>query len=112
MNSPSSLARFLTRLEMWFVGPLDAAVRLDMFVDLRAACTHSVMATVITFIPIILRRSGASAEQIAYYFAITTLGLLTTNVSMWLMRRFGMKPIVIVCWLVGRGTFLFAAVAT
>src|SRR5262245_1040724 len=109
MKNPTLLARFFTRLEMWFVGPLDGEVRHDMYVDLRAACTHSVMATVITFIPIILRRSGASSEQIAYYFAITTLGMLTTNVSMWLMRRFGTKPIIIVCWLVGRGTFLFAA---
>jgi DHA1 family inner membrane transport protein len=111
MNSPSFLAQFLTRIEMWFVGPLDTEVRHNMIVDLRAACTHSVMATVITFVPIILRRSGASTEQVAYYFAITTLGLLTTNVSMWLMRRFGMRPIVLICWLLGRGAFLFTAVA-
>jgi MFS family permease len=111
MNNPSFLARWLTRIEMWFVGPLEPDVRHNMIVDLRAACTHSVMATLITFIPIVLRRSGASAEQIAYYFAITTLGMLTTNISMWLMRRFGMRPIVQICWLLGRGVFLFTAVA-
>lgn len=99
------------RIEFWLVGPLQPEVRHNMIVDLRAACTHSVMATVIAFLPIILRRSGATTEQVAYYFAITTLGLLTTGVSMWLMRRFGMKRMTILCWLVGRGAFLFTAFA-
>ena len=111
MNNVSFPARWLTRIEMWFVGPLDPEVRHNMIVDLRAACTHSVMATIITFLPIVLRRSGATAGQIAYYFAITTLGLLTTNASLWLMRRFGVKPVVLFCWLLGRGSFLFTAAA-
>ena len=111
MNSSSFLSRLQYRVEMWLVGPLDPVVRHNMYVDVRAACTHSVMATIITFLPIVLRRSGASTEQVAYYFAITTLGLLTTNVSMWLMRRFGMKPVILICWLVGRGSFLLTAFA-
>jgi len=69
------------------------------------------MATIITFIPIILRRSGASTGQVAYYFAITTLGLLTTNFSVRLMRRWGMKRVALVCWLVGRGIFVLTAIA-
>ena len=111
MNNSTFLGRLLTRIEMWFVGPLDETVRHNMYVDIRAACTHSVMATVITFLPIVLRRSGATTAQVAYYFAITTLGMLTTGVSMWLVRRFGAKPIVLICWLLGRGAFLFTAVA-
>jgi MFS family permease len=47
----------------------------------------------------------------AYYFAITALGLLTTNVSVWLMRRFGGKPVSLICWLLGRGSFLLTAIA-
>jgi MFS family permease len=103
--------RLQVHLEAWLVGPLDIEVRRKMYVDMRAACTHSVMATIITFIPIILRRSGASTEQIAYYFAITTLGLLTTKVSVWLMRRWGMKRVALLCWLLGRGSFLLTAFA-
>jgi hypothetical protein len=49
------------KVEMCLVGPLDAAVRQNMLVDVRAACAYSVMATIITFIPIILRRSGATS---------------------------------------------------
>ncbi len=95
--------------EMWLVGPLEAGVRRNMYADLSAACVHSVMATIITFIPIILRRMGASIGQVAYYFAITALGLLTTNISVWLMRRWGTKRVAFLCWLLGRGSFLLTA---
>lgn len=111
MNKLSFLARLQLRVEMWLVGPLDPEVRHNMYVDVRAACAHSVMATIINFLPIILRRSGASTEQVAYYFAITTLGLLTTNISVSLMRRWGMKRVALVCWLLGRGSFLLTAIA-
>jgi MFS family permease len=105
------LARLQLHFEMWLVGPMDPDVRRNMYVDVRAACTHSVMATIITFLPIILRRSGASTQQVAYYFAITALGLLTTNISVWFMRRWGMKRVALICWLLGRGSFLLTAIA-
>lgn len=111
MENLSYLARLQMHFEMWLVGPLDPDVRRNMYVDIRAACTHSLMSTVITFLPIILRRSGASTQQVAYYFAITALGLLTTNISVWLMRRWGMKRVALICWLLGRGSFLLTAIA-
>jgi MFS family permease len=111
MNILAFLARLQLHLEMWLVGPLDSDVRRNMQMDMRAARIHSVMSTTITFIPIILRRSGATTEQVAYYFAITALGLLTTNISVWFMRRWGMKRVALICWLVGRGSFLLTAIA-
>ena len=111
MKIISFLTGLLTHIELWLVGPLEPDVRHSMHVDMRAACIHSVMATTITFIPIILRRSGASTAQVAYYFAITALGLLTTGVSMWLIRRWGAKPVSLLCWLLGRGSFLLTAIA-
>jgi MFS family permease len=96
---------------MWLVGPLPPSVRRDMYTDLSAACTHSVMATIVTFLPIILRRSGATTGQLAYYFAITAVGLLTTNVSVWIMRRWGMKRVAFLCWLLGRGSFVLTVFA-
>jgi hypothetical protein len=39
------------KVEMWLVGQLDADVRQNMLVDVRAACTHNVMATIITSSP-------------------------------------------------------------
>jgi len=98
-----------SHIEMRLVGFLTPEVRRDMRVDLRAAYTQSVMATIIPFIPIILRRAGASTEQVAYYHAITALGLLTTGTSVWFMRRWGMKRITLICWMLGRGSFLITA---
>lgn len=111
LNQAPSLSSLGTRIESWLVGSLEPQVRRDMYVDVRAACTHSAMATILTFLPIILRRSGASTDQIAYYFAITSIGLLTTSLSMWLMRRLAMKKVALFFWLVGRGSFLLTAFA-
>ncbi len=107
----SYLSTFRQRTEYWLVGTLEPTVRRDMYVDIRAACIHSVMATILNFIPIILRRTGASTDQIAYYFAVTSMGLLTTGISMWLMRRFGMKNVALFFWMLGRGSFLLTAFA-
>src|SRR5258707_3752420 len=101
MQSSSFLSIWCQRAELWLVGPLAPDIRHNMCVDVRAACTHSVMATVINFIPLILRRAGASTDQIAYYYAITSLGLLTSGVSIWLMRHWGMKRVTLICWLLG-----------
>jgi len=111
MNLFSIFSRFQIRAEMWLVGTLDPGVRRDMYVDLSAACTQSVLSTIITFLPIILRRMGASTGQLAYYFAITAVGLLTTNISVWLMRRWGMNKIAFWCWLLGRGSFVLTVFA-
>ena len=111
MKQVTSTFTLKDRIEYWLVGSLEPNVRRDMYVDIRAASTHSVMATIIPFIPIILRRIGASTDQIAYYFAVTSIGLLTTSFSMWLMRRFGMKRVALFFWLLGRGSFLLTAFA-
>jgi hypothetical protein len=79
MKTSSFLAELQMSIEIWLLGPLDSGVRLDMYFDLSEALSACVLSTIITFIPIILRRSGASTQQVAYYFAITLLGLLTSG---------------------------------
>src|SRR5215510_11035790 len=111
MNRDSFIITLPARIEYWLVGPLDSDVRRDVHVDIRAACTHSVIATILNFIPIILRRLGASNDQVAYYFAVTSIGLLTTGISVRLMRHWGMKRVALVVWLLGRGSFLLTAFA-
>ncbi len=111
MSRSSFLVDWWNRAELWLVGPLAPEIRHNMYVDVRAACTHSVMATVINFIPLILRRAGASTDQIAYYYAVTSLGLLTAGVGIWLMRHGGMKRVALLCWLLGRGSFILTAFA-
>lgn len=108
----AALAAWFSRAEMLLVGPLPPDVRRSMHVDLRAACTSSLLAAVINFIPVILRRLGASDGQLVVYYAITGLGLITTGLGMWFMRRWGTTPVAVFSWLVGRGSFFFAMFAS
>ncbi|MEI7845482.1 MAG: MFS transporter [Chloroflexota bacterium] len=91
------------------VGELEPEVRRSMYIDLLAACIRSVMTTFIAFIPMILWRAGASTELVATYFAITVFGLISTGISLKLMRRWGMKRVAMFCWLLGRGSFFLTA---
>lgn len=112
MKFSETLQVWRTHAEMLLVGPMTPDVRHNMYVDMRAASVHSLIATILNFLPLILRRAGASTEQVAYYHAVTALGLLTTGLSIGLMRRWGMRRVALVAWLVGRGAFVFTAVAT
>lgn len=99
------------RVEIPLVGNLTPDVRRNMYLDLSAASIRSFMTTIVAFIPIILWRAGASTEQVAYYFSSTVLGLITSGVSVWIMRRWGMKRFALICWVLGRGSFLLTALA-
>jgi hypothetical protein len=86
MKTSPFMTRFKMSLEMYSLGPLDPDMRHDMYIDLSAASSASVLSTIITFILIILWRSGASTQQVAYYFPINALGLLTSG-----RRRFSVS---------------------
>jgi len=109
MKTSASIPIWKNRVEIFLVGKLEPEVRRSMYIDLLAACIRSVMTTIIAFIPMILWRSGASTELVATYFAITVLGLISTGISLRLMRRWGMKRVAMICWLLGRGSFLLTA---
>jgi DHA1 family inner membrane transport protein len=100
---------FLYRLELLLTGPLPSAVRHAMYVDVRGAIAYSVFYAVFSFIPIILRRMGASVNELAYYYAIAAIGALATGVGVWLMRRFGLARVAVFGWLVGRSALLLTA---
>src|SRR5258706_5483251 len=111
-NIVSWLRERPARAEMLLVGPLATAVRCNLHRDLLAACVGSLMSAVLSFVPIVLRRLGATDTQLALYLAITALGLISTSVGVWLMRRWGSARVAILSWMVGRISFLAAALAT
>ena len=115
MTASSNLVSWLrerpARAEMLLVGPLPPQVRRSMHTDLLAACIGSMMSAVLSFIPIVLRRLGATDTQLALYLAITALGLISTGVGVWLMRRWGAERVALLSWMVGRTSFLLAALA-
>ena len=102
---------FLYRLELLLTGPLPPAVRRAMYVDMRGAVAYSAFFAIFSFIPIILRRMGASVGELAYYYAIAAIGALATGVGVGLMRRFGMARVAVFGWLVGRSFILLTGLA-
>ena len=102
----SRLTALQYRLELLLIGPLRPDVRRKMYVDVRGAIAVSAYFAIFSFVPIILRRMGASVQELAFYYAISALGLLTTSVGMWLMRRHGMRRVALLSWLAGRGALL------
>lgn len=103
---------FLYRLELLLTGPLPERVRHSMYVDIRGAVFYSAFFAIFSFLPIILRRMGASVAELAYYYAIAAIGALATGVGVWLMRRFGMARVALFGWLAGRSAILFAGLAS
>ena len=86
-----------------------------MHIDLFRSCAVGIMTSILLFIPVILVRLGASAEVIAAYYSAGYLGVFSTGVCLWLMRKWGMRVVSLSSWAVGRfvlfgGAFVTSAV--
>ncbi len=98
------------RIENSFTGPLTESVRQNMHVELWAALAYGIFyAVTLPFIPVVLRRTGASPEMIAFYTSQQFVGSVLTAFSIVLMRRRRTMNIITFSWLVGRSLFLFFA---
>ena len=103
------------RFERRMVGDLPGQVRTSMHIDLFRSCAVGIMTSILLFIPVILVRLGASAEVIAAYYSAGYLGVFSTGVCLWLMRKWGMRVVSLSSWAVGRfvlfgGAFVTSAV--
>ena len=100
------------RFEMRMVGVLPVQVRTSMHIDLFRGCAVSIMTSILLFIPVILGRLGASAEVIASYYSAGYLGVFSTGVCLWLMRKWGMRVVSLASWTVGRFVLFVGAFVT
>ncbi len=104
------LKEFGARIERSFTGPLTESVRQNMHVELWAALAYGMFyAITLPFVPVVLRRTGASPEMIAFYTSQQFVGSVLTAFSIVLMRRRRTMNIITFSWLVGRSLFLFFA---
>ncbi len=102
-----------TRIDRTFTEPLAPEVRRNMYMELVASLAYGIFyAAAIQYIPVVLRRLGASSELLALYTAQTYLGSILTSLSIVLMRRRRPKNFVVLCWLVSRSLFLLFALVT
>lgn len=84
-----------------------------MYIELWASVAYGIFyAAAIQYIPVVLRRLGASSEMLAFYTAQTYLGSILTAFSIVLMRRRRPKSFVVFCWVLGRSLFFLFALVT
>ncbi|MEZ4675097.1 MAG: MFS transporter [Caldilineaceae bacterium] len=106
----SALRALGARIERMLAGQLPAALRKNMMIELWVAITYGIFyAMTLPFIPVLLRRSGATAEMVALYTAQQFIGSVLTAFSIVLMRRRRTMNIIVVCWLISRSLILFFA---
>lgn len=99
-----------SRIELTLAGPLSDTIRKNMRIELWSALAYGAFyAATLPFLPVILRRAGASDLLLAIYTSQQFVGSVLTAFSIVLMRRRRTMNIIVVCWLISRSLILFFA---
>lgn len=110
------LTNLNTSLQAWeerATGLLPPSVRRNMRIDLTAALFFGPFVAGLAFLPVVLRRLGASPEWLAFYTVQNFAGFLLTPLSAMLMpRRRGLLRYALTFWFFSRGLFLVIAFIT
>lgn len=100
------------RIERMLFGPLPEAVRRPAHIDLIAAsCFGVFIAACLSFLPVVLRRLGATTEMLALYIAFNYVGLLISPLGMRVLKRVPTLEFAVVSWTIGRGSLVLALFA-
>ncbi|MBU6334475.1 MAG: MFS transporter [Chloroflexi bacterium] len=96
-------------IERALVGRVPDDVGFNVRVELWASVAYGVFhAACLGFMPVVLRREGASAEALALYVAFTYIGLVIAPLSMVALRHISPMRLSVWCWGLGRGVLLLA----
>lgn len=94
-------------------GELPPAVRRNMRIDLLSATLFGPFVAGLSFLPVVMRKLGASPEWLAFYSAQAFIGFLFTSLSVLVMpRRRGLQRFAAAIWVLSRGSFLLVAWVT
>ncbi len=94
------------RIETRLAGHLTHDVRRNMHIELRYALIFGFFQAVLQFVPVILRRLGATPEILAVYGSQSYLALILTGPTLVLMHRRPALKIMVICWLLSRSLFV------
>lgn len=95
------------QLERALIGRFPEDIRYNLRIDTSAAIIFGIFyAAAISFMPVVLRRLGASSDLLALYTAQTYLGSVLATLGVLLMRRFSPMAFGAICWLIGRSLLL------
>ena len=97
------------RVERQMVGSLQHTVRINMRIELGASILFGLFYTVIQFIPVVLRRQGASPELLALFGSQSYLSLILAGFVAFGFGRLHPKRFAAACWLIGRSSFVWMA---
>jgi predicted MFS family arabinose efflux permease len=109
----STLGTIGRRLELALTGWLPDEVRRNLWIETLASIAFGIFyAAAISFMPVVLRRLGASSTLLAIYTAQTYLGSVLSTLGVLMMRRREPLTFATTCWLLARSlllpTFLIA----
>ncbi|MEZ4860822.1 MAG: MFS transporter [Caldilineaceae bacterium] len=109
----TALSGISSQVETLLTGPLPINIKRNMRIELWSALAYGIFyATTLPFIPVLLRRMGATPNMLAIYTSQQFLGSLLTAFSIVLMRRRRTKSVIVTSWLVGRSLLLLFALIT
>ncbi len=95
------------RVERMMLGPMRSDVRHNVWIETFASAIYGIFwAVTVGFMPVVLRKMGASASELAIYVVFQSLGLIFTPFSAMLFQRFRIIKIANGIWAVGRSMFL------
>ena len=100
--------RTIGRLGLPLSGTFPESVRGNLRIEIVAAIAYGLFyAIAISFMPVVLRRLGASPSLLAIYTAQTYLGSVLSTFGVLLMRRRPPLVFAATCWLIARSLLLW-----
>jgi MFS transporter, DHA1 family, inner membrane transport protein len=109
----STLGAIGRRLELALTGWLPDNVRRNLWIETIASVAFGIFyAAALSFMPVVLRRLGASSTLLAIYTAQTYLGSVLSTLGVLMMRR--RRPLLFATafWLLSRSLLLATALIT
>lgn len=105
----SGAEQALLRLEIWLVGYLRPDMRHNIRVEIGWAAAYGVFATVLAFVPVVLRQLGAPAGWLAFYNSSTYFGSIASWAGLAFFRPGQVKRRMTAMWLLSRGLLVLVA---
>ncbi len=96
------------RVERIMLGPMRSDVRYNVWVETIAAVLFGIFwAVIVGFMPVVLRKMGATETHLSIYVVFMSLGLLFTPITALVFQRYNIIKVSTWIWVVGRSVFLF-----
>jgi len=107
----SALTTIGQRVERWLLPGFPESLRSNIRTEAFASIVFGIFyAAIVGFLPVVLRRLGASTDLLALYLAQTYLGTILTPLSIRVMRGQSPKRFLIIFWLLARGSLILTAI--